>query len=311
MITARIDPALGVRVLGSRALRYSEPARLGDDRPAHVRAASGLAFANGRLAVIQDDAAFIAMVAGNEVASIVLPRGSGGRRRYEVGLGNKSEKLDLESCIALGDDLYAFGSGSTEARERVVHVGYATRVLDAAPLYRVLREETDGPVNIEGVAAVSHELWLFHRGNCGAGDRGPAIIRFARAAILKWLAGNGPVPEPTGSSRFDLGTAGAVRYGFTDAVGAGDRAFYIAAAEDSPNAVDDGAVLGSQLGVIETGPGGDRQVRAAALVVDGVPLKAEGIAFDPADPRHAWIAIDPDDVDKPSRLFELELVGPW
>lgn len=324
IIVARIDPTLSIRVIGSRQLRYSDappadqiepPAAdwvaAGDDRPPHVRAASGLAFSHGRLAVIQDDTAFIATVAGNEVAAILLPRGVGGRRRFEVALGNKADKLDLESCIAIGDDLYAFGSGSSPLRERIAHIGYATQLLDASPLYRMMRDELNGPVNIEGVAAVGRELWMFHRGNSGGTDRGPAIVRFARTGLMAWIAGDGPVPEPTDSKRYDLGSVGGVRYGFTDAVGVGDRAFYIAAAEDSPNAIDDGAVLGSQLGVIEMGPDGERVARAAPLEVDGAPLKAEGLAFDPKDPARVWVATDPDNVDEPSRLYELELVGPW
>ena len=95
-----------------------------------------------------------------------------------------------------------------------------------------------------------------------------------------------------------------MRLGFTDAVEHDGRVFYLAAAESSPNAIDDGAVVASQLGVIDRG-----QVRACELVLDGAPAKAEGIAFDPSG--HAWVAIDPDDVDQPARLYELELVGPW
>ena len=316
MITARVDPELSLRVVSWRDLRYSDAARLGEDRPQHVRAASGLAISGGRLAVVQDDAAFIAMVARDDVSAIVLPRGAGGRRRFEVALGNKHEKLDLESCISLGDDLYAFGSGSSPARERIVHLGYATRVIDAAPLYRELRSEVGGEINIEGVAAVGGELWLFHRGNTGPNDRGPTIVRFPREPLLGWLGAARGLPEALGSMRFDLGSAarasgeGSVRFGFTDAVGVGDRVFYIAAAEDSPNAIDDGLVLGSQLGVIEPGQGG-RVVRMAPLSVEGHALKAEGLTFDPANPRRAWVAVDPDDTDVPSRLYEIELVGPW
>jgi hypothetical protein len=339
MLKARLDPALEVRIVGWRDLRYSEPQRLGDDRPPHVRAASGLAFTGGRLAVIQDDVAFIAMVGGNDVSAVVLPRGEGGRRRFEVELGNKHEKLDLEACVAIGDDLFAFGSGSTAARERVVHVGYGTRVLDASPLYRRLREEIGGDINIEGVAIVhgegrartepaagshdaaysgalalwpgvqdesSSELWFFHRGNTGPADRGPAIVRFCKPSLLRWLLGNGPVPQAIGSAHFDLGTVEGVRFGFTDAVGRGEQVFYIAAAEDTPNAIDDGRILGSQIGVI--GGGG---VRCASLAVDGAPVKAEGLAFDPADPTHAWIVIDPDDVGTPARLYEVALAGRW
>jgi hypothetical protein len=100
--------------------------------------------------------------------------------------------------------------------------------------------------------------------------------------------------------------AGGSRLGFTDAVDHRGHVFYLAAAEASANAIDDGAVLASQLGVIQ----GDR-VRACELVIDGAPAKAEGIALDPRDDRRAWIAIDPDDVDEPARLYEIELVGPW
>ena len=161
-------------------------------------------------------------------------------------------------------------------------------------------------VNIEGACVVGKELWLFHRGNTGPHDAGPTVFRLAQAAFARWLASDGAMPEIDGALPYELGEVAGVRLGFTDAVAVGARVFYLAAAEASPNAIDDGAVLAAQLGVIE----GDR-VRAAPLMIDGVPVKAEGLAFDPKDPRHAWIAIDPDDVDAPARLYELELVGPW
>jgi hypothetical protein len=309
MPRAQLDPALGVRVISARELRYDVGAPLGEDRPHHVRAASGLAYFGGRLAVIQDDAAFIAFV-GTDVSAIALPRGANGRRRFEVALGNKMEKLDLEACVVVDDELWAFGSGSAPARDRIAVITYATRIHDAAPLYRRMRDELGGDVNIEGAAVVrkgtGHELWLFHRGNTGPDDRGPAIVRFDRAAIARWLAGDGPVPEPTCSERYDLGRVSDSPLGFTDAVGAGDRVFYLAAAEASPNAIDDGAVLASQLGVIS-----GATVRACELVIDGAPAKAEGIAFDPSRANHAWLAIDPDNVDTPARLYEIELTGPW
>jgi len=295
---AQLDPALGIRVLGSRALRYETRGELGEDRPAHVRAASGLAMIGGRLAVIQDDAAFIAFVAGDEVSAVPLPRGAGGRRRFEVGIGNKAEKLDLEACVAIGDELWAFGSGSTPSRDRIAIVGYDTRIHGAEPLYRRVRDELEGPCNIEGAACVGNELWLFHRGNTSASDV-PAVVRFDRAAVARWIAGDGPVPEPSWSEPYDLGG-----YGFTDAVEHEGRVFYLAAAEASPNAIDDGAVTGAQLGVID-----GASVRATTLALGDAPLKAEGIAFVGA--RRAWISIDPDDVEKPAQLYEIELVGPW
>ena len=326
MPSAEIDPALSLRVIGTRELRYDSRENLGEDRPDHVRAASGLAFVGGRLAVIQDDAAFIAYVTDTEVTAHALPRGAGGRRRFEVGLGNKMEKLDLEACVAVGDELWAFGSGSAPAREKIAVIGYATRLHDAGPLYRRIREELEGEINIEGAALVGHnidvastipspvdELWLFHRGNTGPDDLGPAVVRCPRVAVARWLAGEGPVPYITRSERYDLGSADGHRIGFTDAVEAGGKVFYLAAAEASPNAIDDAQTVASQLGVIELGAGGapTSHVRATPFLIDGKPAKAEGLAFDPKNPHHAWIALDPDDVDKPAQLVEVELVGPW
>lgn len=306
MLRAQLDPALGVRVLGMRALHYDVAAVLEDDRPGHVRAASGLAYVGGRLAVIQDDTAFIGFVTPGEVSALALPRGPAGRRRFEVGLGNKMDKLDLEACVAVGDELWAFGSGSAPAREKIAVIGSSVRLHDAAPLYRRVREQLETDINIEGVAVVGGELWLFHRGNTGSADRGPAVVRFDHAAIARWIAGDGPVPPVARSERYDLGSAGGSRLGFTDAVAVGERVFYLAAAEASPNAIDDGAVVGAQLGVID-----GAAVRACELAVDGAALKAEGLVFDPDVPRRGWLAIDPDDVDEPARLYEIELTGPW
>jgi len=321
MPCAEQDPALGVRVIGMRELRYDVAAVLGDDQPAHVRAASGLAMIGGRLAVIQDDCAFIAFV-GDQVSALPLPRGPGGRRRFEERIGNKGDKLDLEACVVvkgeLGDELWAFGSGSTPLREKIAVVGFTMRLHDGGPLYRRLREELSGPsaaesfrvppaVNVEGACVVGKELWLFHRGNTSVHDPGPAVFRIPQRPFARWLASSAAMPEVDATIMFDLGSAGGSRLGFTDAVAVGARVFYLAAAEASPNAIDDGAVLGSQLGVIEE----EGSVRAAPLAIDGAPVKAEGLAFDPKDPHHAWISIDPDDVDQPARLYEIELVGPW
>src|SRR5690606_32622994 len=170
---------------------YDAAAAPDEDRPGHVRAASGLAFVGGRLAVIQDDTAFIGFVTAGEVSALALPRGAAGRRRFEVGLGNKMEKLDLEACVAVGDELWAFGSGSAPAREKIAVIGYAIRMHDAAPLYGRVRDELGSELNIEGVAIVDDELWLFHRGNTGAADPGPAVATVDRAAFARWLAGDG------------------------------------------------------------------------------------------------------------------------
>jgi hypothetical protein len=308
---ARLDPALSARVVASRSLRYDLPPAREDDRPPHVRAASGLAFVGGRLVVIQDDASFFAIVTPTGATAIPLPRGPGGRRRFEVVLGNKRDKLDLESAIAIDDELWAFGSGSTAMRERIARWRDGAPVLvDAAPLYANARVALGGYLNVEGVARVSAELWWFHRGNTGPADAGPAVVRLAFDTVRAWLDGGAPrssVPPVLAVDRYDLGAIAGQRLGFTDAVAHADRVFYLAAAEASPDAIADGAALGSQLGVIA-----GATVRAAALVApDGTPIKAEGLALDPDRPGRAFVTIDPDDPEIPTTIYEIELLGPW
>jgi hypothetical protein len=299
---AQLDPALAVRIIGVRELRYSS-ASADLDRPDHVRAASGLAVVGNRLAIIQDDVAFIALVAGDEVSAVPLPRGRDGRRRFEVGLGNKGQKLDLEACIVVDDQLWAFGSGSTAARERLAVVDRSgTRLHDGAPLYAALRVALSGVVNIEGVAAVGDELWLFHRGNTGPTDAGPAIVRFELRAFVRWLTAAAPVPDVAACERYDLGAVGGVPLGFTDATCAHGSVYYLAAAEVAANAIDDGPMLAARLGVIDRAT-----VRQVTLPIG----KAEGIAFDPEDRRRVWIVCDPDDVDRATRLYDVRLEGPW
>jgi len=306
---AQLDPSLAVRIVEARALRYTTPAAAHEDRPAHVRAASGLAVHQGRLMVVQDDAQFLAVVTDHDVTAVKLPRGRDGRRRFEVALGNKLDKLDLESCVVIDDDLWAFGSGSRPEREQICIVdGGAARVRDAAPLYRMLRDAVGSDLNLEGCARIGDELWLFHRGNTGPADVGPAVARLRLADVRAWLTAVARVPEHVIVERYDLGTIDGQRLGFTDAVAHDGRVFYLAAAEASPDAVADGPVLGSQLGVI------DAEVRATALVGPrGEPIKAEGLAFDGAHTGglRAWIALDPDDAERPSTLLAADLIGPW
>jgi len=308
MRRAKVDPALEVRVLGSRALRYDQPSDPRDDRPDHVRAASGLAIYGGRLVVVQDDASFLAVVASDGVSAIKLPRGLDGRRRFEVAIGNKLDKLDLESCIAIDDELWAFGSGSLPIREKICRVQHATpRVVDAGPFYARVREALASGLNLEGVARQRDQLLLFHRGNTGGQDLGPAILRISLEAMRAWLDGRAQLPVIEAIEGYDLGELAGQRLGFTDAVADDDRVLYLAAAEAGADAIGDGEIAGSQLGVIRSDT-----VRAAPVRgPDGAPIKAEGLALDPARPGHGWIALDPDDPDQPTTLLEIELLGPW
>jgi len=293
-----VDPALSIRIVSKRELRYDDPPQV--ERPDHVRAASGIVALPGRLIIAQDDSQFLGVVS-DDVTSLTLPDVAG-RRRFEAALGNRLAKIDLESIVQIDEELWAFGSGSLPIREQICRIVRDVPTLGPSGLYAAIRDALGSVPNIEGAARVRDELWLFHRGNTGPKDPGPAVLRFKIAAVKASLDG-GPAPSVLKVDVYTLGEIGGHPLGFTDAAAVDGRVFYLAAAEASANAIDDGGVLGSQLGVIDA-----RGVRAAPFLVDGKAVKAEGIAFE--DDR-AWVVVDPDDPDQPSTLLEIDLVGPW
>jgi hypothetical protein len=320
------DPALRARVVRSTPLLYADGANPALDRPAHVRAGSGIAWIGGVLAVVQDDANFIALVdpESSAVRSLTLPAGEGGVRLFGTDRGNKQFKLDLEACVALpgpgGEMLVAFGSGSTPMRERIVLVrgipeAPSVEVRDASAFYALLRgayEFSGSEMNVEGAAWRDGRLLLFNRGN-GAPieDREPVDA----TCEVDWnrlrahlLDADAPPPAPERIIRYVLGDIDGWRLTFTDASVIGDRLLFAATAEASPNAYDDGPVAGSALGIID-GSGARWAVieESTGGRFDG---KVEGIAPG-SRPGTVLVVIDRDDPDLPSELCEVELAGPW
>jgi hypothetical protein len=314
-------------VIARRPLHYEAGADPGLDRPAHVRAGSGLAFVHAptgpRLVIAQDDASFLAVLdpATGTVGSITLDHAPGGLRQFDKGRGNKLDKLDLEACCTLRigarEVMLAFGSGSLPIRERIVVLerGHA-RIVDAAPLYAALRARVEfagSELNVEGAAALGDRVRLFQRGNGAPCERDgarlapvDATIDLDVAELLAWLDDPGacPVPEPEGAVAWDLGTISGVRLTFTDAVARGQAMAFLAAAEASPDAIEDGEVVAVAIGYADDRRAGYAVIRER----DGAPFldKAEGLAF---DGEHALVVVDRDDPALPSELCVLALSG--
>jgi hypothetical protein len=104
--------------------------------------------------------------------------------------------------------------------------------------------------------------------------------------------------------RWDLGELGGPLT-FTDGIRTGPRSFaYVAAAEDSPDAYEDGVVTGSALGL--AGPRGGRWTPIVDEAGRALPIKAEGLA--PGDRPGEWlVTTDPDDEALPSELITLSV----
>ena len=311
-----------------RALYYSEGADVAADRPAHIRAGSGLAAVPGGIALIQDDANFIAVVDadGKGTRALTLPAGEAGLRQFDDVRGNKEYKLDFEACVGIetaGDTLLlAFGSGSTKRRETVAMVrGFETEALTidlvhVPRLYDALRREhafAGSELNVEGAIFMANHVRLFGRGNGEVrGELRPvnATCDLDWRALLAHLESpESSPPKPVNVIRYELGSAGDIPYGFTDATVWRDSVLYCAAAEASPDATRDGPVTGSVLGMIEAH--GARWTPIVDASGGQLHAKIEGITAVSGVVDRVYAVADSDDPAAASRLLTIELRGAW
>lgn len=318
-LTARVDARIEAVLGDISPLHYADAGSVADDRPAHVRAASAVRQWGARLVIVQDDVNVLALhAAGTGTGALLLPAGAGGRRVFGDDLGNKHAKMDLEACVTLPDGrLVALGSGSTAARERLVVVDATgdVRTVDGSDCYARLRAEAafaGSELNIEGALVVGDVLRLFQRGNgAPSATRAPvnATGDLPMEAFLRWLDHGGPAAALIRVRRYDLGRIGAARLGFTDATRMADgRVAFLACAEDSPDAVRDGAVLGCRFGLID----GDDVRMADITDAAGHPcgLKLEGIERRAGAPAVFDVVADMDRLTEPALLGQLQVSGP-
>jgi hypothetical protein len=326
---ASLDPSLRAVITSRRAVHYALGSDIAEDRPAHVRAASSLAWIDGRIALVQDDANFVALIdtEGADAHVIALPRGVGGVRLFDDARGNKKFKLDLEACVAVrgarGPTLLAFGSGSKKRRRQVVAIDRFLRVpprvrlTDATALYERLEAETGfagSDMNIEGAVVIGRYVRFFGRGNGKArGGLQPlnATCDVSLKVLLAYL--NDPEhkrpPKPRNVVEYALGDVDGIPLGFTDATLRGTDIVYSATAEASEDAAVDGPVTGSVLGVIDS-YGRVRYTPITDHTGAALREKVEGLLLRDA-PGRAYVVIDPDDHFRPSELCEVELSGDW
>ncbi|MDZ7632565.1 MAG: hypothetical protein U5K74_14750 [Gemmatimonadaceae bacterium] len=338
-ITSRLDRSLEARIVRRVPMHYADGADTSVDRPGHVRAASSMAWVGQRVALVQDDVNFVALVdpTSGLADAVTLPAGKDDLRQFDVERGNKKHKLDLEALTRVpspgnaGTTLLAFGSGSKKRRENVITLRFSGRGGALAPttptlvplpeLYAALRAETafaGSEMNIEGALYLDGMIRLFGRGNGEASDD---LHPVDATCDLDWRTLSEHIAAPTMRplpsigrvTQYDLGALNGVALGFTDAIPVHrTMVMYAAAAEASPDATRDGAVGGSALGMIPN----DRRLPARwTPILDerGRPFdgKVEGLVLHRTDPRRALVVVDVDDHTRPSELCEVVLEGGW
>jgi hypothetical protein len=284
-ILAREDRALSARIVEFRPLEG-------------VTAGSALLRIGARLLAVHDDAFRVTWVDLRRFALTPLVL------RAEGSALPKVRKPDFESAVRNADgDVYLLGSGSTSRRCVVARIDLESRVValrDRLDIYRCVQEALglETRPNVEGAIVRGERLSLFHRGIGGTS----AIVDLPIDVL------DGAAPRALAAQTFALGELDGVRLAFTDAATVSDRRLlFVAAAEDAADAIADGPVTGSVLGIFED----PADARFTCLIApDGAPcrLKVEGLAVDD-DLRNAWILTDPDDPREPTELGRVELEG--
>lgn len=279
------------------------------DRPAHVRAASALTRWRDGLAVVSDDASFVATVdvTTGTCDPIALPAGPDGRRQFDRGRGNKADKLDLEACFELDGALVALGSDSGLAvrRQAAIVDDAGPRLVELPALYAALATPAlgAGVLNLEGAAVDGDALVLGNRGGDRSGGGAPTVDALARIALTELRAALCAPTAPRGSVTWQplaLGDLDGAPLHLTELEAWPGGLALAATAEATTTAYDDGVVTGSVLGGLDA----DGAWWSPVIELDGARLvaKLEGLAWW----RGRWFAtVDADDPDRPSELLEL------
>jgi hypothetical protein len=272
-----------------------------------VRAASAVApFGDGWL-IVQDDATHAAWLRPAGVTPVRVVDPVGGHELFSSAAGTKHLKPDFEAAFPVGDGVLLLGSGSTAARMRaslVTPSGFG--VHDLHPVYAAVAGALGLPLdrlNLEGACPAGDRVRWFQRGNSAAG------VPSASVDLPVTALTGGPVQ--VGDVRhYDLGAIGGVALAVTDAVTLPDgRVLVSAAAEDTPNAVDDGPVVGAALGLLD----GDRVVDVAALPGPGggTAYKVEGLAVREVTGSGARVLAVVDADDPGAASLRLDLLLHW
>lgn len=157
----------------------------------------------------------------------------------------KKEKADYEALTSFGEELYLFGSGSTQKRNTILHVdGQSKKVhppIDATDLYIAMQEfsEIDKEnFNIEVAVNDGSTWYVFNRGNGPKGQNGVFTLEGdINETAFQFIYNEVTLPKINGAPS-----------SFTDATLVDGKLYFLAAAEKTTSTYKDGEVAGTLIG---------------------------------------------------------------
>ncbi len=183
----------------------------------------------------------------------------------------KKQKPDFEAITQYKNNIYIFGSGSTQNRNTMVQVDAKTNAViatnDLSNLYATMQsfgQIKPADFNIEGAIYTGQDWYLINRGN---GKKSKNTI-FT-------ISGKNLVDDFTMVvNDFKLPKLNGVETSFTDAILIENKIYFLATAEDTDSTYDDGEILGSIIGRIDVE---SMEIEFHHKVSD--KLKLEGLAL--------------------------------
>ncbi|MCB2408228.1 DUF6929 family protein [Hymenobacter lucidus] len=250
--------------------------------------ASGIEIVGNTAYIIGDDAPFLYSFAAQSLAPNT-PLALFETAHFSSGRIPKDRKPDLECVAAItaatGETgLLVFGSGATAAREQGFWValpagpGTATvQPVSLSRLYTALRQMLPAGVvlNLEAATATATELLLFQR-TVGS-EAGNIVFRLPLLPALDCIRQQREVPAFQ-QQLYQLPAIQGKAAGFSGACTFQNQVFITASVEDTLDAVADGEVLGSFVGILPAEQGANKQpllALAHLALPDGKPYRGK------------------------------------
>ncbi len=245
-----------------------------------VPSASGLVYASDRYFAIGDDSPFLyELDSAFELLKQYPIHAAAG-----TGIGRipKKDKPDFEAMEMVGEkELLIFGSGSkADKRNGLLRIlledPIQIEAYDLSDFYAQLKNISGvgKHFNIEAAAFSNGNLYLFNRTK-------NRIFFFQYEHMLAYLTGKAEMPVISVHS-YTLPSIGLVKAGFSGATFHQPSKMLIvtASVEVTDNPIDDGAVLGSFIGMIPTQNGSPLpEAQWLQLNIPGDPVKVESITI--------------------------------
>jgi hypothetical protein len=286
------------------------------NRPAYVYAASGLVRIDNRLYTVADDELHLAVFEypGDRPGNWFRLLPGGLPLNYQE---RKRAKPDLESITLLdpyeyapNGALLAVPSMSRKSRINGLLIPLDENRMPSAELLPIdftqLREKLAAEIvelNIEGTVVDKNYVRLFHRGSKGKSKS--AVIKLHTQSFLKDLHDSHviSIDYKLDFTEYEIGSVDGVPLQFTDAVSLSDsKTLFLATAENTDSAFEDGASLGSSIGIMD----------AAGKITHMHNIsghdKLEGVSVSVVDGEIRLLLVsDTDDQTKPSGLFKTTI----